>query len=61
MNELFNRMQHDRLVFYFIAILVLLAIFGYFLASYSWDSVMNILTATEVPIPTPTFTPPPGV
>jgi len=60
MDNFFNRMNQDRLLFYVIGILILLAIFGYFLASYSWDNVMDILTATEIPIPTPTFTPPPG-
>jgi len=58
MDDFFNRLNQDRLLFYFIGILVLLAIIGYFLAAYSWDNVMNILTATKVPIPT--FTPTPG-
>jgi len=58
MDDFFNRLNQDRLLFYFIGILVLLAIIGYFLAAYSWNNVMNILTATDVPIPT--FTPTPG-
>jgi hypothetical protein len=57
MDDFFNRLNQDRLLLYFIGILVLLAILGYFLAAYSWDNVMNILTATEVPIPTITPTP----
>ncbi|MGD8403972.1 MAG: hypothetical protein PVJ21_09940 [Anaerolineales bacterium] len=60
MNKFFDRMGPDRLILYFIGILVLLAILGYFLASYSWDNIMNILTATEIPSPTPTLTPLPG-
>lgn len=59
MNEFFNRMGQDRLIFYVIGILVLLAILGYFLAAYSWDRVMDILTATEIPSPTSTVTPTP--
>jgi len=54
MDDFFNRLNQDRVLLYFIGILVLLAILGYFLAAYSWDNVMDILTATEVPIPTST-------
>ena len=34
-----------------IGILVLLAVFGYFLADNSWDNVMDVLLATEIPSP----------
>jgi hypothetical protein len=46
---LFTQMKKDRLIFYVIGFLVILAILGYFLAAFSWDIVMNILLATEVP------------
>jgi hypothetical protein len=47
-------MKQDKLIFYAIGLLVLITIIGYFLADYSWDNVMDTLTATEVPSPTPT-------
>ena len=40
-------------------ILILIAVIGYFLADYSWDNVMDTLTATEVPTLVPTSTPTP--
>ena len=46
-------MKQDKLVYYAIGFLVLVAILGYFLAVKSWDNVMDILTATEVPSPSP--------
>jgi hypothetical protein len=52
-------MKQDKLIFYAIGLLILIAIIGYFLADASWDVVMDTLTATEVPtlVPTPTLTP----
>ena len=54
LDKLFNRVNQNRLIFYAIGILILIAILGYLLADYSWDNVMDTLTATEVPSPTPT-------
>ena len=53
LNKFFNRVNQNRLIFYAIGFLILITILGYLLADYSWDNVMDTLTATEIPSPSP--------
>ena len=42
-------MKQDKLIFYAIGILILLAILGYILVDYSWGNFIDILQPTELP------------
>jgi hypothetical protein len=50
----FNQIKQYKLIFYVIGFFLLIAVLGYLIADASWDNVMDTLTATEVPSPTPT-------
>jgi hypothetical protein len=49
-------MKQDKLIYYAIGLLLLIAVLGYFIATYSWDKVMDTLTATGTPSPVPPLT-----
>jgi hypothetical protein len=41
--------EQYRGIYYAIAILILLAVLGYFLADYNWNNIVDNFIVTEVP------------
>ena len=56
---MYNQIRQYKQIFYVITILILLGVLGYFLADTSWNTIMDTLTATEIPSPPPTLRPTP--